>query len=243
MMKSDNPLMRKLLSFLIVLALIFGAAANSFAGGMLLLGAGSTGGGGGGGTTTFDPANHGADLTLSGGNLTATGPTGSGPGYEQARSITSHSSGKFYAEYTIVAVGSGSANLEIGVGNNAAVADTGGLGFDANLSSGCFGSASSCFTNSAGVGTGQPAFTTTNVVSIAVDLTNNAYWYQVNGGGYFGTASGSPTANTNGIPISAITGPFFLYVSLNTAATSVSMTANFGATAFSFAAPSGFGNW
>lgn len=61
MMKSDNPLMRKLLSFLIVLALIFGAAANSFAGGMLLLGVG----GGGGGSLPLDGITTGIKAAYS----------------------------------------------------------------------------------------------------------------------------------------------------------------------------------
>jgi hypothetical protein len=88
-MKSDNPLMRKLLSFLIALALIFGAAANSFAGSMMLLGAGSsTGGGGGGGSPVFvSPPYFSGATTYSNANRTVL-ITGASAGIQANTALT-----------------------------------------------------------------------------------------------------------------------------------------------------------
>lgn len=55
--------------------------------------------GGGVVVARWNPADNGPFMTLSGGNATLTGPVGTG--WSSCRSVTSHSSGKWYAENEI----------------------------------------------------------------------------------------------------------------------------------------------
>jgi hypothetical protein len=195
---------------------------------------------------TFDPVNIASGVFLSNGNLTATVAASSGY-YLLARSTTSHLNGKYYVELHMDSVGTGvpSNYVEIGVGTAGAISSS-YLGGDANLSIGCFGGGSGVVLNSAAVGSGQPGWNTGDIVSIAVDINSSRYWYAVNGGNWLGDGTANPATGVGGIDISAITGPLFVYISMHSEDAGpppAAITANFGATAFSYTPPSEFGSW
>lgn len=68
------------------------------------------------GATTWDPANKDASITLSNGNLTATGATAGANAWKSARATGSQSTGKYYFEASVVAV-DGSNGWMLGVEN------------------------------------------------------------------------------------------------------------------------------
>jgi hypothetical protein len=70
---------------------------------------------------TLNPSDKHSTITLSNGNLTATGDTSSGGATRLVRANMSESSGKWYYEATITGVGAG-----VGVGNNSTLMNTEG---------------------------------------------------------------------------------------------------------------------
>jgi hypothetical protein len=77
---------------------------------------------------TFDPAAKGPDISLSGGNLAAL--IGSIANYETVKSTLYKSTGKWYAEFTMTAVGNGN---NVGICNSSQSVTAGySLGIDTN---------------------------------------------------------------------------------------------------------------
>lgn len=183
--------------------------------------------------TIFDNGHKGTAVTLSNGGLKATQGASAGI----ARSIASNSAGKFHAEFTVGAAAV-AANNTIGI-INAAGSLSSYVGSDHN-SVGLAGSGS-VFTNGALLTT-ILGFAVGNVVSVAVDFTNGSIWFRTNGGNWNNSGTANPATNTGGISLSTLNaGPYFAAVGMN--ASTDSDTANFGASAYSFTPPSGFGNW
>jgi hypothetical protein len=236
---------KKLLSALAATGLLF-AAWQSFAGNSLIP---LTGGGGsgpvvGGGGVTFDPAKA-LNITFSNGNLTVTNTSGS-PAFGNTRSTTSHSSGKYYAEFTIVADDDAS-SMGVGLVNGtfAFPNSPNGLGLDNN--------AIAEYDNIAGNYTVQGYFlnsvqtnafignmTPTHIVGMAVDVDNAKIWWRLDNGNWNGNASANPATNAFGVSITALGTPLFIAAEVETSGEK--FTANF-AGSFSFSAPAGFGTW
>jgi hypothetical protein len=187
-------------------------------------------------TTTWNPADKGANIALSGGNLIASNSTTGSD--SNVRTIASQSSGKWYVEITASASGTLNGNFGLGVANSTAGLTTFPGG---NVNSTAFFIAGSgWFYNSAATGTSS-TFTNSDIVSIALDLTNTKVWMRVNGGTWQGSASGGdPALNTSGQPLQVASGPYFFIADTRPTAGTVSWTANFGATSFTYAVPSGF---
>lgn len=194
--------------------------------------------GGGGGTTTFDPVNISSNIFLTNSNLTANLDGLGGP-YASARSLASHSTGKFYFEITdTVGVDS---NVAVGIINASGSLNT-YLGVDSNSIS-VFGGGGNWTINNTNVGS-APLFTSGDIVGIAVDFGAGLIWLRNlsapttwNGGG-----SADPAAGLGGQSISAITGPYFAGLSMNGSGSGYIMTGNFGGSSYVASAPSGFGN-
>lgn len=196
-------------------------------------------------TTTWSATDKNAKVTLSGGNLIAARSDLTGDSFATVRASTSRSSGKWYFEIT-VNTGSSASTLALGLARSA-LSVSGILGFGDSigaLNSGgadygvWFGSANVVATPNA-TNYGAP-----NVVQIAVDLDNERFWYRVNGGAWsaFGGGTGNPATGAGATSFASLTGPYFPAATLrNAAATQV--TANFGASAFSGAIPSGYTAW
>lgn len=97
-------------------------------------------------------------------------------------------------------------------------------------------------------------FTTGSIVQLALDAVNGNYWVNVNNTGWNGDviANQNPATNTGGYGLNSGTGgslctlgtgPYYLGFSVAYDGTNYSsITANFGATPYSYTPPAGFGN-
>jgi SPRY domain len=187
---------------------------------------------------TLDPSNTSANITLSNGNLTATCNTTNNIG-NVSRTTTSHSTGKYYFEVTVV-LAVGSVTQGIGVINSTESVTNNALGFSGTNSIGYFTSNGAYYLNSVHTGNFASA-TTGDVVGVAVDLTNNNIWWRTNAGNWNNSGTANPATNTGGQSISTLTGPLFAGIEADTVNGSLSV--NFGATSYAFTPPTGFGNW
>ena len=194
-------------------------------------------------TTTFDPNQTDPRTTLSNGNLTSTSNTNGGSTYFLTRSVANNSSGKFYNELTFNSVGSCvsacTGQIVFGIGDGNAAAE---LGLNAD-SIGMFDSGG-FFLNNAQAGPAQQTLSVGSTVGIAVDFTAQLIWMELHGSANWNNTAGCTPANTGcGISIAGLNaGPYYFYASTHDVS-GVQLTANFGATAYADAAPSGFANW
>jgi hypothetical protein len=193
---------------------------------------------GGGGTTTFDPSNTGNTITLSGGNLTITA-NGSGT-YSFSRSITSHSTGKLFASF-LINTSNGFASYSNGIGfvNSSESLNVFLGGVDING----FGywDDSHGYINNVSLLT-DATFTNGDVIDQALDIGGGLVWIRKNGGNWNGSGTANPATGAGGVSISSAgSAPYFAAACIHNAVASI--TANFGATSYTYAAPAGFGNW
>jgi hypothetical protein len=187
-----------------------------------------------GNSAAWDP-NYDTQLNLSNGNLTisATAASAGGAGFTSSGLGTdSFSSGKWYYEYTynsLVNSGPGFANSTFYKWDWA-----GGPN-----SIGVYGPAGNLFFNGAVV-TNVGSISNGTTIGLAIDLTNRLFWVYANGK-WNGSSTANPATGVGGLNVSAMTGPVYPAVTMMNSTDSG--TANFGATAFSFAVPSGFQAW
>lgn len=196
----------------------------------------------GGSTVTFDPATKSTHITLSGGNLTAA--SDSNANAVVVRTTTSHSSGKYYAEFTIVA-GSPVGFELIGICTSSYTID--GASFLGNTNSslalGADGQMYTAVSGASNGGLGTSTYTTADVISVAVDLDNKKMWWRKNGGSWYGDGivAGDPgVGNTHFNDITNLSTGVFLALEVGNAH---SVTANFGGSAYAQSVPSGYSNW
>lgn len=199
-------------------------------------------------TTTFDPSNKGTIFTLSGGNLIATQNLISNTGQAAlARSITSHSSGKYYNEFTPsggvwsqiytasfgITNATSSLNVKLGADTNSGVLYQGD------------GSTYTFFINNASVGPVQPQWFSGNVLGMASDFTNLLWWYRIGAGNWNNSGTANPATGAGGLSLSTLAaGPYYAAVAvIDTGSPGLVWTANFGGSAYANTAPAGFGNW
>lgn len=185
--------------------------------------------------TTWDPAKKDASITLSNGNLTATGTLATD---RSVLSTLSHvTTGKYYFEILINAASGGGLEV-IGLGN-ASTALGNFLGFTVNsigwLRDNRVISNNSLITN-------INTWTTGDTLSVAVDLTAQLIWFRVNAGNWNNNGSANPATGVGGISISGMAaGPYF--AAYTSGAINSQATANFGGSAFAQSVPSGFSMW
>lgn len=166
-------------------------------------------------------------ITLSGGNLIATATIGTGAG---VRGVDVQTSGKYYFEYLVTTWSS--ANTQLGAGTSGTILSIGTKAFvrqDGTI-----------FVNNTSTGTSIGAQTNGSTIGIALDLTNNNIWFRAGAAGNWNNSgTASPATNTGGFSISAmVSGGLFPLAILY--ATSDSVAANFGDSAFSGVVPGGF---
>lgn len=170
--------------------------------------------------TTWNPADKNANVTLSGGNLTATQTAAGVDG--AARGTTSRSTGKWHFEVYVASSATG--RPAMGVANSSQAL---------NVSTGA--DSAVIFANGTPViaGVSQPLvtpMTTPGYMAVEVDLDNSDIYFQFNGGSREGPYD-----------ISGISGPFFPFICVfNTGNSGV---ANFGQSSFSVAVTSGYSPW
>lgn len=162
---------------------------------------------------TWNPSDKSADITLSGGNLTATGTTAAG---KSVRSTLSKTSGKWYWEFTAT-----SAAVAIGVATSSASlasftgGDINGWGYSSN---------GLLYNNSSGTGS-NASYTSGDIIGVAWDVAAGTISFYKNN-----------TLQPSGF--SSI--PSGCFVACGNTSASGLGTANFGATALTYSPPSGF---
>jgi len=188
---------------------------------------------------TLNPLDKAANITLSNGNLTATDIATSA--WISVRSQTSHTTGKWYWEWTLGSKGTGEGIC--GFGNSSSPLSGGPNAF--------FG----CDANGIGlVSNGQvwKNFTPTSILAtisngdicgLAMDIGAQLFWCRNGAGNWNGSGAANPATGSGGIslPSGLASGAIFAGISvLNNGDFS---TANFGASAFNQTPPSGFSAW
>lgn len=187
-----------------------------------------------------------ANVTLTNSNHTAQGGSGGSlASGDQAQSIEGKKSGKWYVEFTCVAV---SGNVDgVGIVSSWGV----GGGFIGDTISGSANPAKGWgfYTNSNVVrgGSGQTAVNNAtygagDVIGVAIDLDNQSIWWRKNGGSWIGTSgTPSPVTNTGGFSLTTdLSLNARVYPAVQLSGSSAKFTGNFGATAFSYPTPLGF---
>lgn len=182
-------------------------------------------------STSWNPADiH--NITLSNGNLTATSGTG-GAGFAGVRAVSGKSSGKYYFEITTTTFSAAYVGLAKSTNNL-----TGNTTDAVALNAG-----GTILVNGAVIsGVGTIGLGGGAIVGIAVDLTNSLIWFRVGASGSWNALSGSannPATGIGGVNISTIAATLFPMFS-TASSSSQNVTANFGASAFNGAVPSGF---
>lgn len=173
---------------------------------------------------TWNPSDKSANVTLSNGNLTASGSNGSGGA---VRANQGKSSGKWYWEITqnaailgqVVGVGNATMDLAQQVGIT-----TDGWSY--------YGQDGKKYNGAGGVAYGN-TFVAGTIISYALDMDNGKLWFAKAG---TWQNSGDPAAGTNAA-FTGLTGT--LYPAWSQANGS-SGDANFGASAFTYTVPTGF---
>ncbi len=188
------------------------------------------------GGSTLNPSDKGANVTLSGGNLTATNSSG----VYAVRGTSSKSTGKKYFEITIGS-GAGGNSLSVGIANASAPLNTTGLGLDSGSDSIVWYDASAIYINDGSIGS-PGDFSNGQVLGVAVDLGGTKIWFcDISGAptNWNGLSTNTPGVN-GGASFSASTGPWFAALGFRNAG---AMTINFGGSGFSGSIPSGFSAW
>ena len=175
--------------------------------------------------TNWNPSDKSVSITLSNGDLTAVVID---LGYwVSVRSILSKSAGKWYWECAVDSMANG---VCIGIDNGNTPLDSAMIGYsDENGYS--YYSAGMLFHD--GYLTGFSSYSAGDVIGIALDLDNGKIWWSKNG---VWEASGNPGAGTGEQYSGIAAGAWFASLSMR----GVQITANFGASAFSYSVPSGF---
>ncbi len=188
---------------------------------------------------TFNPASVAA-VTLSGGNLVATN-TGTTASEQGAKSATAKTTGKYYFEMTFTAYSGSVLRIGAGVGPPASsyANMSGGLMLGTIIiANGVVNSNGA----SAVVDIIAGSLPVGAVVGIAIDLDNRKGWFRhiPSGGLWNGSATANPATNTEGVTVPAGTMvPYCTFGGTAGVAGNIT-TANFGASPFVGAVPSGF---
>ncbi len=178
--------------------------------------------------STWNPADKSAGLTLSGGNLTwLADKSGNARG---VRGTQSKTDGKRYYEATCILNSLGC----FGFADATEVLNAGPGGTVHAI--GYYDSGS---VNYAGGSTAVASYTTADILAAAIDIPNRLVWFRKNGTWLNG---GDPAAGTGGFSIAGMASPVFPFAG-TWFTNDAEQTANFGATAFAYAPPTGFTAW
>lgn len=195
-------------------------------------------------TTTFDSANKGSNITLSGGNLTATSGASS-TANTAVLSVASHSSGKYYLEFKLTTLTSG--NDGFGVANSSFLVASDEMGFNtANRSAAFYNDGSNghiFLASSSHNGTGTTT-TANDWIAMAIDRTAQLMWVKnlTAGGDWNASVLNDPATGVGGQDISALgAGAYFFGTQLEISGDAV--TVNAGGTAYVGSVPIGYSNW
>jgi hypothetical protein len=195
--------------------------------------------------TGFNPSDLTGGYAVSGtGNSVVTTSTNGA-----VRSVTSHSSGKWYAEFTVSGVSD--ASLDVGFASGSWTLGRPGFGAPSNsIGITPMSGSESIWANNSNVAFNTPAgpMGLNGTIAVAADLDNGKYYfitpqyvvaYGVNG--WNGQTTADPASNIGGLAY-ALTGGAYLAVG-NIGSAGVVVTLNTGQSAFVRGPPSGFLAW
>jgi hypothetical protein len=190
---------------------------------------------------SWNPFDKGSNVTLSNGNLTATCNSTTAR-YGRANVGIRSGEKKFfsivYNAFTSVPEqqSAGLANITFNVQNAA------NFGYF-DINSIALYQTGTVYRNTISPVTTVASYVVGDTVDFSVDRVNNLIWFRTNGGNWNNSASANPSTGVGGIALSTPTGTL-LYPAFDLyyggGATIPSLTANFGATTFTYAPPSGF---
>jgi len=188
--------------------------------------------------TTWNPSDATASCSLSGGNLIAT----AGAGNQAARNTLYKSSGKWYYEALMTNASEGSGDTGCGVASSAYTLGDNGSNGATDM---CYWAQNSTvYCN--GADTGLTSLADGDTVGIAIDIPNTHIWFRKNGGTWNNDilANQNPVGNVGGINLTSLGWSWTsLTPVVSMRGVGDSITANFGASAFSTSPPSGFSAW
>ena len=199
--------------------------------------------------TTWDPAAKGANINLTNGNLTATSTSTAASSTHGTGGYLGNSALLLYYEATVVTVINSLNSFGVGISSS-------GSGLAQYLGQSSIGTGlyqNGKVLNNTVTITTIFTFAAGAVIGIAVNFTAQKLWFTINGTTWNNAAIGSqnPVTNTGGITTTVNNNPFVVSAVYQTVVpcfgtnsnTGNVVTANFGATAFSYAVPSGFTAW
>jgi len=169
---------------------------------------------------TMSPTDKDSSITISGGNLVATGTVA---GFRSARANTGKSSGKWYWEAKVTA----GTSVMVGFGAST-VALNNFAGFDSQGDSVGYYSSGTIYNLNANQGS-KAAYTTNDVIGIALDMTGRTMEFFKNG-----VSQGQMAFPSNFNDVTTA------YPMVTTNANGAQLTMNFGATAFAYTPPAGY---
>jgi hypothetical protein len=180
-------------------------------------------------TTTWNPSDKTAGCTLSGGNLVATFAASN----NGVRSIDRVHTGKYYWEVTFA--GTSIANLAVGIalGTSSLSATAGNANFY------CDGG--SLYLNGVSASITIGSVVSGSIVCFALDADADLIWCRLGAAGNWnGNAAYNPATGVGGASIAWAGGPMGIYAWAFGSGGNCNATANFGASTFTGAVPSGF---
>jgi SPRY domain len=178
-----------------------------------------------------------ASVTLSGGNLIATNTATTSTSQGAHDNSAGKGSGKYYFEMKFTTVTGGN-NTGVSIGTTtstySAMGTTGTTGVMTYRASGQIW-------NGSNSGSSLGARSAGDVIGIAIDLDNRRAWFRVApSGNWNGSGTANPATNTGGVTIAVGTMIAFCTFGGTGGVANNVVTANFGASAFTGTAPSGF---
>jgi len=181
----------------------------------------------------WNSADKSASITLTNGDLTA---DSGAYGFTGVRANLSKTAGKFYCEFSANAMD----DNDSGIGVVLASASLGGLRKG--------GAGPIVYTTVIYSNFGGPGSVLTNIVGntlcMAVDLDARKAWFRTNNGNWNGSPSDDPATGAGGIDYSSyISAGAAMMPGMAASTPNIGTTANFGASAYSYTPPSGYGNW
>lgn len=184
-------------------------------------------------TTTMNPADQSNQVILGGGNLIVHNSTGGADG--GVRAIASDSTALRYFETTWTMVG------------NSLFTSSGIADAAANLTGGNSKGNNMCvvyedgaiYVNGVSQGASGGALANGVVVGHAFNATTKKFWARQGAGNWNNNATNNPSTGVGGIDFSAIAAPYFAFNFVGDGS-GMTLTNNFGATAFANTAPASF---
>lgn len=183
----------------------------------------------------WNPSDKHADITLSGSNLIATRTVNTGPDIVIVRSVTSHNSGKFYAECQATAYSNAVHVEPFGMAQSTEVLND-FLG-NTSLSYGYLADGETAFNGTFTANAGN-ALAVGEWARLALDMGAGNLWFGDSTGWVGG---GDPAAGTTPTYSSVAAATWFL--ACGPGDVNDKMTLNTGGSAFNYTIPSGFTAW